>query len=192
MKLLAFDSDFILNSLLAGESSNTEFFEIFFDIARLLEIDITKESLFRLYTKYSDNYGKLRDYICLLRLGVDKQKFNEEFVRRARQIYFIHSDEENTDVSNRIKSILDKYINDYYILLVGAGNIELIKVIISNLDLARYINMMKLTEYKNELRNTYNIAIQEISENFLIEETIISIGEKTSDQFSDLKLENIF
>lgn len=148
MKLLIIDFNAILKTL-NTENLTTKTFEIFYDIARLLDAEINQESCFKLYVKYRSNYGKLKDYICILGKNPDKLKFDEEFYRRFKQLYF--------NQTNQILEAKKQYIQNYFntmsqshiIAFTGTGHMNFLKYTVTFFDIAKFFNTVKISEYLN-------------------------------------------
>ena len=148
MKILIIDFNSLLKKI-NDNSLNTQTFEIYYDIGRMLDVDITKEACFKLYTRYSNNYGKLRDYICILGPNPDKKRFDEEFFRRYSQLYF-HTDIKLLEnVKDDLAIRLSELSKNYITALTAAGNVDFIKTTLKNFDLIKYFNIVKAGEYLN-------------------------------------------
>ncbi len=149
MKLLIIDFETILQRI---NSSNlhTKTFEIYYDISRLLDITITKEACFKLFTKHHDNYGKLKDYLCILGQHPDKKKFDEEFYRRYKQLYFNQEPEILINTQEDFKKILQDVTSNHILALIGTGNIEFMNMMLAHFELYTYFTTIKLSEYLQE------------------------------------------
>lgn len=157
MKLLVFDFNTI-RSKINSTPNSTKIFEIYYDIARMLEIDISKEACFHLYTRYSNNYGKLRDYICILGNKVDKQRFDEEFYRRYKHLYLNYNAAQIEEIKLKIQKELETISQKYIMALIGIDNISFITNTLKFLGLNDFFVSIKLSEYAND----YPLLLDEV------------------------------
>lgn len=150
MNIMIIDFAVILKDMQPA-NVNTKTFEIYYDISRMLEIEISKEACFRLYIKHSDNYGKLKDYLCIMGHNPDKKKFDEEFLRRIKQVYFNQDQEFLDEIKKVYQVIVTNYATKDIIAITAAGyHPEFVKMILSYLDIGEHISSLKLSEYLND------------------------------------------
>ena len=188
MKLLIIDFNRLLQGI-HNDSLHTKTFEIYYDIARMLDISISQEAAFKLYTKYKNNYGKLKDYLCILGPRPDKKHFDEEFMRRYSQVYF-HTDLEKLEgIKNHLSQKLGSLSQSYLLILTGTGNVEFMKTALKHLDLVKYFNIIKVGEYYNEYPAYIDTLLQEnVLETQLPESIIFSLDEGQEDIAEYIKI----
>jgi hypothetical protein len=149
MKLLVIDFESIL-TYIQPLSVNREIFEIYYDIARLFDIQIEKETCFRLYAKHYDNYGKLKQYLSILGKNVDSKKFDDEFFRRCKQLYLKDDHTSLLHKKQALQAVLEGLAEKYMMSMVAIHNEEFISYMLNFFDLPKQFITCEASQYLAE------------------------------------------